>query len=497
VPTATPPAPAVNPAPAPAPAAEAAPAAAAPLTLGLRETLLTALERNRQLRVQRLGPSLAATAVESQRAAFDPALTVAASDDRAKAPAGIGGGTAITDTAKADASLAQTLPTGTTWTVDAGTARTRSEWYGDTSVASNASLTVSQALLKGAGPDANLASIRQARLDVDISVFELHGFTAALAAEVEQTYWDCALAEQQMAIVEQSLAVAKEQLDQTRALIDVGKVAEVELAAAEAEVALRNGSVIDARANRDTTHLHLLRLLDLPGERPFEREVRLADPPAAPEATLEPLALHVALALKLRPDLNQARLQLDRGDLELVKTRNGLLPQLDLFVSLGGSGYAASFGGSLSGDTGRGWDAQVGARFAYVLGNRAATAAHQHAVIGLEQARQALANQAQLAEADVRTAYIETGRAREQLAATAATRRAQEEKARVEREKFLVGKSTSLLVAQAERDLLQARIDEVQAVVKYLKDLVDLYRIDGSLLARRGIAAPGAQPAGR
>ena len=52
-------------------------------------------------------------------------------------------------------------------------------------------------------------------------------------------------------------------------------------------------------------------------------------------------------------------------------------------------------------------------------------------------------------------------------------------------------------MAQAERDLLQARIDEVQAVVKYLKDLVDLYRIDGSLLARRGIAAPGAQPAGR
>ena len=104
-----------------------------------------------------------------------------------------------------------------------------------------------------------------------------------------------------MAIVEQSLAVARDQLEQTRALIGVGKVAEVELAAAEAEVALRNGSVIDARANRDTTRLHLLRLLDLPGEKPFEREVRLADSPVAPAGAPEPLALHVALALNCGP----------------------------------------------------------------------------------------------------------------------------------------------------------------------------------------------------
>ena len=34
----------------------------------------------------------------------------------------------------------------------------------------------------------------------------------------------------------------------------------------------------------------------------------------------------------------------------------------------------------------------------------------------------------------------------------------------------------------------------VQAVANYLKALVDLYRLEGSLLARRGISAPGTQP---
>ena len=79
---------------------------------------------------------------------------------------------------------------------------------------------------------------------------------------------------------------------------------------------------------------------------------------------------------------------------------------------------------------------------------------------------------------------------REQIAATAASRIAQETTATVEQEKFRVGKSTSLLVAQAQRDLLTAQIAEVQAVVNHLKALTALYRLEGSLLTRRFISAP-------
>jgi outer membrane protein TolC len=54
-----------------------------------------------------------------------------------------------------------------------------------------------------------------------------------------------------------------------------------------------------------------------------------------------------------------------------------------------------------------------------------------------------------------------------------------------------VGKSTSLLVAQAQRDLLSSRISETQAITNYLKSLIDLYRLEGSLLERRGVAVDG------
>jgi outer membrane protein len=178
----------------------------------------------------------------------------------------------------------------------------------------------------------------------------------------------------------------------------------------------------------------------------------------------------------------------------LIRTRNGLLPQLDLFVSLGQSGYAASFGGSARGDDGTGWDSALGVKLGYAFGNRDGRAANRAAQFSKDQIAASLANQQLLAETDVRSAYIELSRAREQIAATAASSRLQEEKAHIEREKLLVGKSTTLLVAQAERDRLQARLAEAQTVVRNLNALVELFRIDGSLLQRKGVTAPGDLP---
>jgi outer membrane protein TolC len=103
-------------------------------------------------------------------------------------------------------------------------------------------------------------------------------------------------------------------------------------------------------------------------------------------------------------------------------------------------------------------------------------------------------NLAQLVQVDVRSAYIEVTRAKEQISATAATRALQEEKARIEAEKFRVGKSTTLLVAQAQRDLLSSRITEIETITNYLKALIELHRLEGSLLERRGIIAPGREP---
>ncbi|MGA9476631.1 MAG: TolC family protein [Desulfobacterales bacterium] len=469
-----------------------------PLKLTVTEAILLCLENNRELEVQRLNPSIRQTFEDQERAVFDPETDAEVSAGRVKgerlARSGSDTENFTTDAAEGIISLAQYFPTGTTVALEAGTQMNDSSLYDDTFYETRLGMTLTQALLRGYGTDVNLARLQQARLETRMSEYELRGFTEFLVAEVERSYWDYALARRQIEIVEESLKVARQQLDETKELIAVGRLARAELAAVQAEVAAQEQALIEARANKESIRLQLLRLLNPAGPGIWQREVDLIHQPTLPEIKLEDVELYVAVSMRMRPILNQARLEILRGNLELVKTQNGLLPLLDLFITLGKSGYANSFGVSIGNITKDRYDALAGVRFNYPVFNRDAKALHRRALLTREQAQKALDNLSQLVEVDVRTAYIAVNRTKQQIAASSVTRMFDEEKLRTESEKLRVGKSTSFLVAQAQRDLLVSRIAEVRALANYLKALIDLYRLDGSLLERRGISAPGREP---
>jgi outer membrane protein len=462
-----------------------------PIEVTIENAILLALENNRSLSVERLNPSILRTFEEQERAVFDPAITGSLSGSRERVEARSGTDNTSNITA-ADLGMYQFFPTGTTIGVDLSTARTYSDLSSDQH-ATRAGLTGTQALLRGVGINVNLATLRQAKLDTLASQYDFRGFAESIIALVEETYWDYALAQRQIEIFTVSLKLAEQQLDETEERIKIGKLAEIELAAAQAEIALRRVALINARNNLSTTRLQLLRLLNPPGTNLWNRGIILKDQPSVPEVRLDDIESHVAVALRMRPDLNQARLGVQRGDLEVTKTKNGLLPVMDVFITLGKTGYADSFGGSVS-DLGEGYDISGQISVSYPHRNRDARARHKRAVLSRSQAVEAIENLAQLVQVDVRSAYIEVERAKEQVAATASARKLQEEKLRAETEKFRVGRSTTLLVAQAQRDLVASQISEIQAVVDYLKALVELYRLEGSLLERRGISAPGREP---
>ncbi len=467
--------------------------AAGPLDITIVDAVLVALENNQGLVVQKLNPPIARTFVEQQRAAFDPVLQadISASRERINPDrtdlladsrsSRFGGGLA----------LAQYLPTGTSVALDLSSDATWRTPPGEIN-RTRLGLSVTQAMLRDFGIDVNLVSLRQARIDVLRSQYELRGFAEQLVAEVERTYWQTVLAEKRIQIFEDSLRLAEQQLQETSERIRVGRLAETELAAGQAELARRREGLINARSALATSQMRLLRLLNPQKVGGWQRQIIPQTEPQMSEQEAREVQEHLAWAMRMRPDLNEARLGIQRNQLEIVRTRNGLLPQLDLFIALGRTGYADSFGESwrdlADGDN---YDLLAGLRFEYPPYNRAARALHERARLNLSQANEAVTNLAQLVQLDVRTAHIEVERAREQVAATAATRNFQEEALRAETEKFRVGVSTSLLVAQVQRDLLTAQIAEVEAAINYMIALVDLYRLDGSLLSRRGIVIAG------
>jgi outer membrane protein TolC len=379
------------------------------------------------------------------------------------------------------------FPTGTT--VEGGVTYDRS--YSDRTpdqhdVRGFVSLT--QALLRGRGTAVNMARVDQAHLEQQVSEEELRGFVLALVAETERASWDLVQATQQIAIFEGSLKVAGQQLAEGEARVQVGAVAETELVAMRAEVAARKQALIGARARHDRLRMDLLRLTDAGGA--WGREVTVEDDPRIAPVPLEPVEDHVVLGVKSRPEIAEARLRLEQGRLEIVRTKNGMLPVLDFFVAYGKTGFSNSFGGAVESLDEPTYDLSFGLAFERPFGNREPKALYERAQLSAEQERLSIENLTQLVEWDVQVAYVEVRRAEQQIDASAATVALQQEVARVEEEKFRVGKSTGLLVAQAQRDLLVSQITHLDALIDYRKALIALYRMDGSLLERRGIVLP-------
>lgn len=463
-----------------------------PLDISIEEAILLALDNNQAFQVERLDPKIRQTFEMQERAAFDPTLSAEYSISRESEATGETPLSKIKET-DAEVEISEFLPTGTQLKLEISTDLTDPYTSGDQN-SIRGGISITQALLRGFGLKVNLANLRQARLDTLASQYELRGFAESLVAEVERTCWDYTLAQRRIAIFTDSLKLAEDQLWETQERIKIGKLAEVELYAAQAEVALRREALINARSNLALTRLKLQRLLNQPNNDPWDQEISITDKPIVSDVKLDDVAEHVQVALRWRPELNQTRLEIKRGDLEIVKTKNGLLPVIDLFITMGKTGYADSFRSSVRDLDGESYDIVGGITFEYPINKRAARARYKRATLSRQQSEEALLNLVQLIEVDVRSGFIEINRAREQVTATAATRKLQEESLRAETEKFRVGKSTALLVARAQRDFVASQIGEIEAVITYLKALIELYRLEGSLLERRGITAPGREP---
>ncbi|MEM1444495.1 MAG: TolC family protein [Planctomycetota bacterium] len=463
--------------------------------LSLEYVASRALSENRDLAVQRFEPVIAGTFEKLERGVFDPELFADftyAEQTASETDRGTGGQFAVdsADTA-AELGIRQTLPTGTDLEMSVLQERDTSNRAPEQQDA-RVGLTVTQQLLRGFGPAVNLARIRQAELGAEASRFELRGYAEALLAEAEAAYWQAALAKEQLAIVDRSLEVARQQLDEVEQRIELGATADSDAAVARVEVALREQAAIDADAAFRVRTLRLLQLLNTPIANEFEpSEIDFVSPAATQPLTLDDLFDRVAVAQRKRPELSEARLRLQQDRLETVVTRNGLLPQLEVFASLGKTGFADRLDDSFENLDGETYDFSAGVRLSRSLGNDAAEARDRAAYATRAQSVAAIANLEQIVTLEVHLAATELRRAERQIRATRETLEHQRETVAAERQRLEAGVSTALLVAQAERDLLEAQINRVRAIVAYRLALIDLYLAEGTLLDRRGMSVGG------
>jgi outer membrane protein len=278
---------------------------------------------------------------------------------------------------------------------------------------------------------------------------------------------------------------------------------------ARAEVAAREEGVIVAE-NAVAEAEDTLKQSIFPENDPTMWAIKLVltDRPSDAPVPVD-MAGAVAKALESRTDVVAARKSLEANDLTLSYRRNQLLPQVDLVGNYGGSGTGGTqlirdeppfgpvtetipggYGDALSEVFGRDYPTwTIGFNVSYAIPNRTAKAAAARAQLSKEQAMASLRQLELQVAAEVRTAARAVESGIKQVASSKAARELAAERLDAEQKKFAAGMSTNYLVTQAQRDLADQEVAQIQAIANYAKSVVNFQRVQEAGLSGAGAVA--------
>lgn len=315
--------------------------------------------------------------------------------------------------------------------------------------------------------------------------------------KVEDMYWGMAALQETVRVAEQSLAVAKELYEDNKRRAEIGTLAELDVLAAESEIAARERDLIVARTNLQLEEAMLKNVLakKVDPELDSARIVPTDSLPEVKPGDIPDLDKALTSSFQKRPDLRQAQLNLRNQNIAVRYTENNLLPTVSLFGLYAGSGLegntvttASGAGGSLGQAFGGDFPEQAsGLSVTIPIKNRAGQADNLRAQLEYSQlatSLQRLRNQIAL---EVRKAVVGLIQGKAQVEAAHQAVSLARQTLEGEQRKLEAGVSTPYKLILLERDLVAAQLAEVQAVVGYARALVEMDRSTGNALDRNGI----------
>jgi outer membrane protein TolC len=259
-------------------------------------------------------------------------------------------------------------------------------------------------------------------------------------------------------------------------------------------VATREEAAIVAEAQIESAQ-DTLRALIYDPDMPDFWTVRIEPaelPPFAPAPVDTDLA--VRNALDRRTDLQEAKKRIEATDVDIRFFRNETLPDVTASIDYGLTGLGGTqflrgegFPGPIIGESQRSfasvmrdlfgndfpsWTASI--NISYPLGASQPEANLARARLQYTQAQTELKNQQLQVVTQVREIARQAQTNQKRVETTRSSRQLAERRLEAEQRKFTAGTSTSFFVFQAQRDLAQARNNELRAILDYNRSVVDL-----------------------
>lgn len=367
---------------------------------------------------------------------------------------------------------------------------------------------ITQPLLRGFGRKVNNRYIRIAKNNQTVSQHVFEQQVIATVSAVARLYWDLVSLRQDVVVRREAVASADRLLKDTKDSMEVGKSAAIDVTRAEAEVARRKRDLLVAESLVRQQEIVLGDYLTRSKQSTLEiiptDQARISVAVAA--EVLDDLNTAAEKAMTARPDLAQARLQLDNAEISLTGSRNAVLPSVDVYArvannGLGGTpnvepalnnGIPRTIDGQFIGGPGTALgqvfarnypDYAVGVQVTFPIRNRIAQADVQRDQHSVRQSEIRLRQLEKMVRVEIANARVALEQAKSSYESAASERELQQKTLEAELEKLAVGAATQIQVIQLQRDLAQAQSSEVSAMNSYMKARLALERAAGTLLA--------------
>jgi outer membrane protein len=536
------------------------------LRISLQDAISLALENNLDISVQRYTPWLSDLDLLRTKAglgtaagSFDPRLTSTLSVQRSSNPINnpILAGTTVAlsaitnNTAQANMSLSQGFHTGTSYAITWNNNRQSTTSPGaivNPSLSSTLILGFSQPLLNGFGFTPNMRFIRIARNNKRIADLTFMNQLIITVSSVQSMYWDLVFAREDVKVKLRSVELAEKLYNDNKRQVEIGTLAPIEVVRAESEVARTRQDLIVAQTFllQEQTLLKNALTKNLMDPTLQQIEIIPTDSITKPP-TIETINLADAVkeAWEKRPDIRQAKVDLESKNITVKATRNALLPTLNLngqysgtglggntkstvttptgtFTSTGvpivdaagnpvlvagvptfaGRANSTSTTSTIFGGYGDALDTMrhfnfptygVSLNLTIPILNRAAQADNAQAILLERQAEASLKRLENSVVVEVRNAQIALEQNRARVEAAQKSRELADRTLDAEQKKYQLGASTIFFVIQAQRDLAAAQSTEVSALVSLTKSKVDFERALGRTLDVNNISMADAK----
>lgn len=467
-----------------------------PTTLELDAYLRLVWSANELLQVRALEAAITDEQLEAERAIFDPAFVAQfdAVDRRrpntTEQTANLGFSALFNERNRTYQGAVETLaPRGGRvrlgYTLSELHNNLNAGTFGNGEFVSTFGLTLVQPLLKGAGKSVTMAGIRAAAINSDIGFQDYRRGMMEVLGRAEIAYWDLYEAQEQHRFALESLRLANELLKDSRTRLKVGKGTELSMMQAEAGVALREATKLEASRRLATARARVQTFL---GREDRGKQVVAVDEPGYRDAEPEFGELWES-AFEGNPDFVALRKRAELDGLRVVVAKNAKLPQLDMTAGYGFSGIGASPGASFDRANDQDFpDWSIGLQFRLpIMGDQRAKHEHKAAELRRKATELGIENFGKELETTLRASvhsvstYRENGERYQKVVAF--------------NEKLLdsqvkgaqSGQSDSRDVLEAEEDLFQVRVTSVGNAIRYRRALLELEMLSGVLLSERGL----------